>query len=87
MIKLNVQGETEKINDFMKNLRESNFYFSVTDQSENNSNNISLVVSEAPGKVPDETEFSFRGFIAEWIREGLGEFIKRVSRVSTWFQT
>ncbi|AEY65593.1 hypothetical protein [Clostridium sp. BNL1100] len=76
MIKVNIEGENEQINEFIKNLKESNFYFSVTSQNENNPSNISLTVSEVPGKIPDEAGFSFRGFIAEWIRDGLYSTLK-----------
>ncbi len=76
MIKVNIEGETEQINEFIKNLKESNFYFSVTSQNGDNPSNISLAVSEVPGKIPDEAEFCFRGFIAEWIKEGLYSTMK-----------
>lgn len=82
MIKVSMEGEDERINEFMKNLKESNFYFSVTSQNGDNPSNISLAVSEVPGKIPDETEFSFRGFIAEWIREGLCSTLKKFLNLS-----
>ncbi len=79
MIKVNIEGESENINEFLKNFKGSNFYFSVTDQDQNknNSKNISLVASEVPGKIPHEAQFSFRGFIAEWIKEGLYSTLKK----------
>lgn len=82
MIKVKIEGETEQINEFINNLKESNFYFSVTSQNENNPSNISLVASEVPGKIPDEAEFSFRGFISEWIREGLYSTLKKFLNLS-----
>lgn len=82
MIKVSIEGEAERIDDFMKNLKESNFYFSVTDQGGDNPNNVSIVVGKEPGKIPDETEFSFRGFIAEWIREGLCSTLKKFVSLS-----
>ena len=82
MIKVSIEGEAERIDDFMKNLKESNFYFSVTDQGGDNPNNVSIVVGEEPSKIPDETEFSFRGFISEWIREGLCSTLKKFLNLS-----
>lgn len=72
MVRIKIEGEKEKVNEFLKNLKEVNFYFVTAEHEEDNTE---IVISETPGIIPEE-EFNFRGFISQWTREGLRACLK-----------
>ena len=76
MVKLNLEGDNDKISTLLDNLKEHNFYFSRVEHAGDNPDNSTYIISETPGSIPDEEEFGYRGFIAQWIRAGLKSSLK-----------
>ncbi|OPX44470.1 hypothetical protein CLHUN_14630 [Ruminiclostridium hungatei] len=75
MIKVKLEGDSEKIKEFLSNLTKENFYYMNADDSGSSETNTYLF-SESLREMPDEEEFSFRGFIAQWVRQGLISCLK-----------
>ncbi len=75
MIKVKLEGDSEKIKEFLSNLTKDNFYYMNADDSGNSETN-TYYFSESPGKIPYEEDFIFRGLIAQWVRQGLTSSLK-----------
>lgn len=76
MVKMKLEGDKDKISTLLENMKNDNFYFSRIEHAGENTDNPIYVISETPGSIPDEKDFGYRGFIAQWIRAGLKSCLK-----------